>query len=80
MNHNILTERALRDVFSTTSYISIGTKDAPLDYGQHDSKYNVPFNQWHRKLQIKRSFCCSNSPEHEDRGCLIWQKILATKV
>ncbi|GAQ89053.1 hypothetical protein KFL_004830040 [Klebsormidium nitens] len=39
MNHNMLTERALRDVFSTTSYISIGTKDAPLNYGEQHENY-----------------------------------------
>lgn len=38
MNHNMLTERALRDVFSTTSYISMGTKDAPLTYGEKDER------------------------------------------
>ncbi|KAJ7568295.1 hypothetical protein O6H91_01G026500 [Diphasiastrum complanatum] len=32
MNNNQLTEKALRDVFETTSYINIGTEDAPLQY------------------------------------------------
>jgi len=33
MNNNMTTERAVRDVFSTTSYITIGEKEKPLDYG-----------------------------------------------
>lgn len=32
MNNNMTTERAIRDVFSTTSYITIGEKEKPLEY------------------------------------------------
>eukprot|EP00217_Crustomastix_stigmatica_P004719 CAMPEP_0183790436 /NCGR_PEP_ID=MMETSP0803_2-20130417/1065_1 /TAXON_ID=195967 /ORGANISM="Crustomastix stigmata, Strain CCMP3273" /LENGTH=253 /DNA_ID=CAMNT_0026034659 /DNA_START=94 /DNA_END=852 /DNA_ORIENTATION=+ len=32
MNNNLTNERAIRDVFSTTSYITIGDKDKPLAY------------------------------------------------
>jgi len=33
MNNNMTSERAIRDVFSTTSYVTIGEKEKPLDYG-----------------------------------------------
>ncbi|EFJ04888.1 hypothetical protein SELMODRAFT_431994 [Selaginella moellendorffii] len=33
MNNNLLTERAIRDVFEVTSYITFGSEDAPLQYG-----------------------------------------------
>lgn len=33
MNNNLVTERALRDVFETTSYINVGLQDNPLEYG-----------------------------------------------
>jgi hypothetical protein len=33
MNNNLLTERALRDVFEITDYINFGTPDNPLQYG-----------------------------------------------
>ncbi|EFJ33042.1 hypothetical protein SELMODRAFT_407154 [Selaginella moellendorffii] len=33
MNKNLLTERALRDVFEITSYITVGTEDNPFEYG-----------------------------------------------
>ncbi|MCO5607211.1 hypothetical protein L7F22_061404 [Adiantum nelumboides] len=33
MNHNLLTERALRDVFEISDYINFGTPDRPLEYG-----------------------------------------------
>jgi len=32
MNNNLTTERAILDVFSPTSYITIGEKEKPLDY------------------------------------------------
>jgi len=33
MNNNLTTERAVRDVFSTASYVTLGDKDKPLPYG-----------------------------------------------
>ena len=32
MNNNLLTERALRDVFATTSYITFGSSEDPFPY------------------------------------------------
>eukprot|EP01018_Ginkgo_biloba_P002397 Gb_21373 [translate_table: standard] len=34
MNNNQLTEKALRNVFETTSYITLGTKEDPFEYGK----------------------------------------------
>lgn len=34
MNNNMTTERAIRDVFSTSSYITMGEKEKPLEFGK----------------------------------------------
>ncbi|XP_024545385.1 uncharacterized protein LOC9660774 [Selaginella moellendorffii] len=39
MNKNLLTERALRDVFEITSYITVGTEDNPFEYGHRPRKF-----------------------------------------
>jgi hypothetical protein len=36
MSNNLLIERALHDVFNTTSYITFGTTDDPLPYPHKD--------------------------------------------